>query len=49
MGTTWPIEGGAGLGKSRLLEEVMSAARGAGFAVGHGVADPGDAACTWRC
>ena len=43
-GTTWLIEGGAGLGKSRLVEEVISAARGAGFAVGHAVAEPVDAA-----
>jgi AAA ATPase domain len=41
---TWLIEGGAGLGKSRMLEEVISAGRAAGFAVGHGVAEPGDAA-----
>jgi DNA-binding CsgD family transcriptional regulator len=44
MGTTWLIEGGAGLGKSRMLEEVMSAAQAAGFAVGHGVAEPADVA-----
>jgi DNA-binding CsgD family transcriptional regulator len=43
-GTSWLIEGGAGLGKSRLLEQAGSAAREAGFAVGHGVAEPGDAA-----
>jgi len=43
-GTAWLIEGGAGLGKSRLVEEVISAARGAGFAVGHAVAEPVDAA-----
>jgi predicted ATP-dependent serine protease len=42
VGTTWVIEGGAGLGKSRMLEEAMSAARGAGFAVGHGGAGPVD-------
>ena len=41
---TWLIEGGAGLGKSRMLEAVISAGRAAGFAVGHGVAEPGDAA-----
>ncbi len=41
---TWLIEGGAGLGKSRMLEAVISASRAAGFAVGHGVAEPGDAA-----
>ncbi|MDB5067122.1 MAG: LuxR family transcriptional regulator [Chloroflexi bacterium] len=44
VGTTWLIEGGAGLGKSRMLEEVISAAQGAGFAVGHGIAEPVDAA-----
>src|SRR2546427_2273062 len=44
VGPVWLIEGGAGLGKSRLVEEVMSAAQGAGFAVGHGVAEPGEAA-----
>jgi DNA-binding CsgD family transcriptional regulator len=43
-GTCWLIEGGAGLGKSRLLEQVVSVAREAGFAVGYGVAEPGDAA-----
>jgi len=39
----WLIEGGAGLGKSRMLEEVISDGRAAGFAVGHGAAEPGDA------
>ena len=43
-GTSWLIEGGPGLGKSRLVEQAVSAAREAGFAVGHGVAEPGDAA-----
>jgi DNA-binding CsgD family transcriptional regulator len=43
VGTTWLIEGEAGLGKSRMLKEVVSAAREAGFAVGHGVAEPADA------
>jgi predicted ATPase len=43
VGTIWLIEGGAGLGKSRLLAEVVSTAREAGFAVGHGVAEPADA------
>ena len=43
-GTCWLLEGGPGLGKSRLVEEAISAAREAGFAVGHGVAQPGDAA-----
>lgn len=43
-GATWLIEGSPGLGKSRLVKQAMSAAREAGFAVGHGVAEPGDAA-----
>ncbi len=43
-GTSWLIEGGPGLGKSRLLEQAVSAARETGFSVGHGVAEPGDAA-----
>jgi len=43
-GFSWLIEGGPGLGKSRLLEQVVSAARDAGFAAGHGAADPGGAA-----
>ncbi len=43
VGTIWLIEGGAGLGKSRMLAEVASAAREAGFAVGQGVAEPADA------
>jgi DNA-binding CsgD family transcriptional regulator len=43
VGTAWLIEGGAGLGKSRLLAEVVSAAREAGFAVGQGVAEPAEA------
>ena len=43
-GTSWLIEGGPGLGKSRLVKQAVSAAREAGFAVGHGVAGPGDAA-----
>jgi DNA-binding CsgD family transcriptional regulator len=42
VGTAWLIEGGAGLGKSRMLEEVVSSAREAGFAVSHGVAEPAD-------
>ena len=44
VGTSWLIEGGPGLGKSRLVKQVLSAARQAGFAVGHGLAEPGDAA-----
>ena len=43
-GTSWLIEGGPGLGKSRLVEQAVRAAHEAGFAVGHGVAEPGDAA-----
>ena len=43
-GTSWLIEGGPGLGKSRLVEHAASAAQRCGFAVGHGVAEPGDAA-----
>ena len=43
-GTSWLIEGGPGLGKSRLIEQALRAARETGFAAGHGVAEPGDAA-----
>jgi hypothetical protein len=43
-GTCWLIEGGPGLGKSRLVEQASCAAHQAGFAVGHGVAEPSDAA-----
>ena len=43
-GTSWLIEGGPGLGKTRLIEQAVSAARENGFAVGQGVAGPGDAA-----
>ena len=43
-GTSWLIEGGPGLGKSRLIEYALSAAQQNGFAVCHGVAEPGDAA-----
>jgi DNA-binding CsgD family transcriptional regulator len=43
-GTTWLIEGAPGLGKSRLIEQAVSAARESGFAVGHAVAEPGDVA-----
>jgi DNA-binding CsgD family transcriptional regulator len=42
-GTSWLIEGGPGLGKSHLVEHAVSVARRCGFAVGHGVAEPGDA------
>jgi len=40
--TNWLIEGRPGLGKTRLVEEAVSAARDSGFAVGQGVAEPGD-------
>ena len=40
--TSWLIEGRPGLGKTRLVEEAVSAARDCGFAVGQGVAEPGD-------
>jgi DNA-binding CsgD family transcriptional regulator len=43
-GTSWLIEGGPGLGKSRLVEQAVSVAQANGFAVGLGVAEPGDAA-----
>src|SRR5580692_4356291 len=43
-GTSWLLEGGPGLGKSRLVEEAVRAGREAAFAVGHAVAEPGDAA-----
>jgi DNA-binding CsgD family transcriptional regulator len=36
------IEGGAGMGKSRLLKEVATIARGRGIRVGSGVADAGE-------
>ncbi|HEX6519739.1 MAG TPA: AAA family ATPase [Streptosporangiaceae bacterium] len=41
-GTIWLIEGRPGLGKTRLVEQAMSAARDSGFAVGQGVGEPGD-------
>ena len=43
-GASWLIEGAPGLGKTRLIEQVVSAARENGFAVGQGEAGPGDAA-----
>jgi len=43
-GTSWLLEGAPGLGKSRLVEHAAAAARDSGFTVGHGVAQPGDAA-----
>jgi Cdc6-like AAA superfamily ATPase len=33
-GTSWLLEGGPGLGKTRLIEQVVWAARQTGFAVG---------------
>jgi DNA-binding CsgD family transcriptional regulator len=44
VGTSWLIEGAPGLGKSRLVKQALSTAQQAGFAVGYGVAEPGDAA-----
>src|SRR5271154_2344871 len=41
-GTVVLVEGGAGLGKSRLLAEVAAMARGLAIKVGVGGADPGD-------
>ena len=41
-GTVALVEGGAGMGKSRLLAEVAAMARGLAIKVGIGVADPGD-------
>src|SRR5580704_4470175 len=41
-GTVALVEGGAGLGKSRLLAEVAAMARGLAIKAGAGVADPGD-------
>src|ERR1700722_818875 len=41
-GTVALVEGGAGLGKSRLLAEVAAMAHGLAIKVGVGVADPGD-------
>jgi DNA-binding CsgD family transcriptional regulator len=43
-GTSTLLEGAPGLGKSRLVEHAVAAARASGFAVGQGVAQPGDAA-----
>ena len=36
------VEGGAGMGKSRLLEEVAAIARGLGIRVGRSAADPSE-------
>jgi predicted ATPase len=41
-GTVVLVEGDAGMGKSRLLDETAAAARRRGFRIGIGVADPGD-------
>src|SRR6478609_7403380 len=38
------IEGAAGMGKSRLLDEVAAIARGLGIRVGHSAADPSETA-----
>jgi DNA-binding CsgD family transcriptional regulator len=43
-GTSALLEGAPGLGTSRLVEHAVAAARASGFAVGQGVAQPGDAA-----
>jgi predicted ATPase len=42
VGTVVVIEGGGGMGKSRLLDEVVAMARRLSIRVGSGVADPGD-------
>ena len=42
VGTVVLVEGGAGMGKSRLLAEVAAMARRLSIRVGGGVADPGD-------
>jgi DNA-binding CsgD family transcriptional regulator len=42
IGTVALVEGGAGMGKSRLLGEVVTAARRLSIKVGSGVADPCD-------
>jgi DNA-binding CsgD family transcriptional regulator len=42
VGTVVLVEGGAGMGKSRLLAEVAVMARRLSISVGVGVADPGD-------
>src|SRR5437867_8506052 len=44
VGTCWLVEGGPGLGKSRLLAEAASAARRGGVPVGYAAAQPGEAA-----
>jgi DNA-binding CsgD family transcriptional regulator len=42
VGTVVIVEGGAGMGKSRLIEEVITMARRLSIKVGTGLADPGD-------
>ncbi|MGH7877318.1 MAG: ATP-binding protein [Candidatus Dormibacteraceae bacterium] len=42
VGTVVLVEGGAGMGKSRLLGDVVAMARRLSIGVGTGVADPGD-------
>src|ERR1700685_655953 len=42
IGSVVVVEGGAGMGKSRLLGEVAAMARHLSIGVGCGVADPGD-------
>ncbi len=42
IGSVVLVEGGAGMGKSRLLDEVAGVARRLSIGVGSGVADPGD-------
>jgi DNA-binding CsgD family transcriptional regulator len=42
VGTVIVVEGGAGMGKSRLLREVAAMARRLSIRVGSGTADPGD-------
>jgi DNA-binding CsgD family transcriptional regulator len=42
IGTVALVEGGAGMGKSRLLDEVVTMARRLSIRVGSGVADAGD-------
>ena len=41
-GSVWLIDGGAGLGKSRLIDELSGLAVRTGYAVGRGVAEPAD-------